>query len=423
VSDAARQLAVLFREQHGRLLALLLRHAGLSRLAAAEDALQQAMLAALRHWPFDGVPQRPEAWLYEVARRALVDEHRGGARRETGHDLDTLPAPRPADDTPVERFARELDDDELALLFAVCDPALPPASQVALALRTLGGFGLRELSAGLLVSEAALAQRLKRARDQLAARGEALAVPPPGELPARRDAVLAAIYLMFNEGYQSAAGDAYARRELCFEAIRLARALAAHPVTGGPIADAFAATLCLHAARLGGRIDADGQPLLLPEQARERWDRGLVALGLRHLDRARGGAVLTRWHCEAAIAAAHATAARHEDTDWPAIVAWYERLLALDPSPAARLAHAIAIGAARGPAAGLAAVDAVLPQLPRERYPFGHAARGDFLARLGEREAARAASGQALAQARSEAERALLARKLQGLEDAPPGDA
>ena len=420
MSDAARQLAVLFREQHGRLLALLLRHAGLARLAAAEDALQQAMLAALRHWPFDGVPQRPEAWLYEVARRALVDEHRGSARRETGHDLETLPAA--SSEAPVERFARELDDDELALLFAVCHPALPPASQVALALRTLGGFGLRELSAGLLVSEAALAQRLKRARDELAARGEALAVPAPTELPARRDAVLAAIYLMFNEGYQSAAGDTYARRELCFEAIRLARALAAHPATGAAVAEAFAATLCLHAARLGGRIDADGAPLLLPEQPRERWDRGLVALGLRHLDRARAGAALTRWHCEAAIAAAHATAARHEDTDWPAIVDWYERLLALAPSPAARLAHAIAIGAAHGPAAGLAAVDAVLPQLPRERYPFGHAARGDFLARLGQRDAAHAAFTEALSQARSDAERTLLARKRRELDDTPPGD-
>lgn len=422
MSEAARQLAVLFREQHGRLLALLLRHAGLTRLAAAEDALQQAMLAALRHWPFDGVPQRPEAWIFEVARRALIDEQRGGARRETGHDLDALPAVSSADGAPVGRFARELDEDELALLFAVCHPALAPASQVALALRTLGGFGLRELSAGLLVSEAALAQRLKRARDELAARGEALAVPPPAELPARREAVLAAIYLMFNEGYQSAAGDDYARRELCFEAIRLARALAAHPVTGGPAADAFAATLCLHAARLGGRIDADGAPLLLPEQPRERWDRGLVALGLRHLDRARAGDALTRWHCEAAIAAAHATAARHEDTDWPLIVLWYERLLALDPAPAARLAHAIAIGQAHGPAAGLSAVDAVLPQLPRARYPFGHAARGDFLARLGERDAAGAAYTQALSQARSDAERMLLARKHRDLDDAPPGD-
>jgi RNA polymerase sigma-70 factor (ECF subfamily) len=421
VSEAARQLAVLFREQHGRLLALLLRHAGLTRLAAAEDALQQAMLAALRHWPFDGVPQRPEAWLYEVARRALIDEQRGSARRETGHDLDALPAVSSADGAPVGRFARELDEDELALLFAVCHPALPPASQVALALRTLGGFGLRELSAGLLVSEAALAQRLKRARDELAARGEALAVPPPAELPARRDAVLAAIYLMFNEGYQSAAGAAYARRELCFEAIRLARALAAHPVTGAAVAEAFAATLCLHAARMGGRIDADGAPLLLPEQPRERWDRGLVAMGLRHLDRARGGA-LTRWHCEAAIAAAHATAARHEDTDWASIVDWYERLLALDPAPAARLAHAIAVGQARGPAAGLAAVDAVLPQLPRERYPFGHAARGDFLARLGQRDAARAAYAEALSQARSDTERTLLARKRRDLDDAPSGD-
>ncbi len=416
MSEAARQLSVLFREQHGRLLALLLREAGLARLAAAEDALQQAMLAALRRWPFDGVPDRPAAWLFEVARRALIDEHRGASRRETGHDLESLSDPHALDATPVERFARELDDDELALLFAVCHPDLPPASQVALALRTLGGFGLRELAAGLLTTEAALAQRLKRARDELATRGGVLMVPPPEQLPARRAAVLTALYLMFNEGYQSAAGSDYARRELCFEAVRLARALAAHPVAGAPQAHALAATLCLHAARLSGRTDADGQPLLLPEQPRDRWDAGLVAMGLQHLDRARGGAALTRWHCEAAIAAAHATAPRYADTDWAAIVAWYARLVALDPSPVPRLAQAIAIGEAHGAALGLEAVEAVLPLLPRERYPFGHTARGDFLARLGRIDSARDAYAQAIAQTRSAAERQVLERKLATLD-------
>ncbi len=416
MSEDAHQLAVLFREQHGRLLALLLRESGLARLAAAEDALQQAMLAALRRWPFDGVPQRPAAWLFEVARRALVDEYRGGARRETGHDLHALADPHTLDAAPVERFARELDDDELALLFAVCHPDLPPASQVALALRTLGGFGLRELAAGLLTTEAALAQRLKRARDALATRGAALEVPAPEALPARRDAVLTALYLMFNEGYQSAAGSDYARRELCFEAIRLARALATHPVAGAPQAHALAATLCLHAARLSGRTDADGQPLLLPQQPRDRWDQGLVAMGLHHLDRARAGAALTRWHCEAAIAAAHATAPRYADTDWASIVEWYARLVALDPSPVPRLAQAIAIGEAQGAAQGLAAVEEVLPLLPRERYPFGHTARADFLARLGRIDAAREAYTLAIAQTRSPAERRVLERKLAALE-------
>ncbi len=416
MSDAARQLAVLFREQHGRLLALLLREAGLARLAAAEDALQQAMLAALRRWPFDGVPERPAAWLFEVARRALIDEHRGNARRETGHELDLLPDPRSLDAAPVERFARELDGDELALLFAVCHPDLPAASQVALALRTLGGFGLRELAAGLLTTEAALAQRLKRARDALGTLGDAaLAVPPPQELPARRDAVLTALYLMFNEGYQSAAGSDYARRELCFEAIRLTRALAAHPVAGAPQAHALAATLCLHAARLSGRTDADGRPLLLPQQPRDRWDAGLVAMGMHHLDRSRSGDTLTRWHCEAAIAAAHASAPRYADTDWRAIVEWYSRLIILDPSPVPRLAQAIAIGEAQGAAEGLAAVEAVLPLLPRERYPFGHTARGDFLARLGRIDAAREAYAQAMAQTRSAAERQVLERKIAAL--------
>jgi RNA polymerase sigma-70 factor (ECF subfamily) len=419
VSEAASRLAVLFREQHGRLVAVLLREAGIAQLAAVEDALQQAMLAALRRWPFDGVPDHPVAWLLEAARNARVDAHRGARRLETGHDLEEVATPRVEDtDVPAGRFARELDDDELALLFAVCHPQLPPASQVALALRTLGGLGLRELSASLLTTEDALAQRLKRAREQLATLDEPLAVPAPEALPARAEAVRVALYVMFNEGYQSAEGSGYQRRAPCLEAIRLARALAAHPTTGGPAADALAAMLCLHAARLSGRVDADGRPLLLPDQPRERWDRGLVALGLRHLDRAARGGTLTRWHCEAAIAAAHAVAPSFEATDWVAVVDWYERLLALDASPVPRLAHAIAVGQARGPAAGLGALEAVLPLLPRDRFPFGESARGDFLARLGRHEEACAAYARAQAQARSDAERGLIERKLAALRGA-----
>jgi RNA polymerase sigma-70 factor (ECF subfamily) len=416
MSEVAQQLAVLFREQHGRLLALLLRHAGIGRMAAVEDALQAAMLGALHHWPFDGIPQRPAAWLLVAARRHLVDQGRGARRWQGDTDPDTLPADLDDSATSTaQRFERELGDDELALLFAVCHPALPPASQVALALRTLGGLGLRELAAGLLCSEAALAQRLKRAREQLAAIDEPLCVPAPERMPARRDAVLAALYVMFNEGYQSAEGSRYERRELCFEALRLARAMAAHPAAGAADADALAALLCLHAARLGGRVDGDGQPLLLVEQARERWDPGLIGLGHRYLQRAARGSSLSRWHCEAAIAAAHASAPRYGDTDWNAIAGWYARLVMLDPSPVPRLAQAIAIGEARGAAEGLAAVEAVLPLLLRERYPFGHTARAEFLARLGRIDAAHEACTLAMMQTRSAAERELLQRKLAAL--------
>ncbi|MFN9792317.1 MAG: RNA polymerase sigma factor [Pseudomonadota bacterium] len=413
MSEVVSRLAVLFREHHGRLLAQLLRHAGTARLAACEDALQQAMVAALRHWPFDGVPENPAAWLFEAARRALIDEHRWASRRETGHALDDLPAAPSPDNR--ERFARELDDDELALLFAVCHPALPPVAQVALALRTLGGLGVRELAAGLLLTEAALAKRLERARERLAALGEPLAVPSPDALPARRDAVLTALYVMFNEGYQSAQGSSYARRELCFQALRLVCALAAHPVAGAPEADVLAALMCLHAARLSGRVDADGTPLRLPEQPRERWDAGLVALGHRHLARAGRGDRLTRWHCEAASAAAHAAAPSYAATDWATIVGWYERLLALDPAPVPRLAHAIALGEARGAAEGLAAVEATLPLLPRERYPFGEAARAEFLHRVGREGEALEAWRAARAQARSDAERALIDARIAAL--------
>ncbi len=384
--------------------------------------MQQAFVAALRHWPFDGVPDNPSAWLATAAGHALLDTLRAGARIDR---LDDEAAPRPelviANDTG-ERFSAELDDDELSLLFSICDPGLPLPAQVALALRLFGGFNLRELAAHLLTSEAALAKRLERARAHLAAQGAA-ALPEPAALPARRDAVLAAIYVMFNEGYQSADGRHYERRELAWEAVRLARALAAHPTTACGAADALAALLLLTGARIGGRTAADGQPLAWKEQLPARWDRGMIALGLRHLGRAARGTVLSSYHVQAAIAAEHARAVDGHAPDWARIVGHYDQLVQIDPTPAPRLARAIAIGQLRGPAAGLVEVDAVMPALPTLRHPFGHAARGDFLAALGRVAEARAAWQAARIQARSSGEVVLIDARLRRIDQADAGDA
>jgi RNA polymerase sigma-70 factor (ECF subfamily) len=410
--SAHAALAATCKASHGRLVAQLARRHGLDRLADIEDAVQQAFVAALRHWPFDGVPDNPGAWLATAARHALLDTLRAGARIEPLDDKDApLPERVHADDRG-ERFAAELDDDELALLFAVCDPALPLPAQVALALRLFGGFNLRELATHLMTGEAALAKRLERARDALAAQGRP-ALPSPDVLPARRHAVLAAIYVMFNEGYQSADGHHYERRELAWEAVRLARALAAHPTTACGEADALAALLLLSGARIGGRTGPDGQPLAWAEQLPARWDRGLIALGLRHFGRAMRGASLTSFHVQAAIAVEHARAVDGSAPDWARIVAHYDQLVRIDPTPAPRLARAIAIGQLRGPAAGLAEVDAVMQALPAARYPFGHVARGDFLAALGRAQDARDAWRSARAQARSVAEAQLIEARLQ----------
>lgn len=405
-------LAELFKAEYGRLLGRLLRQFGFAAFAAAEDAVQQAMLQALRHWPLQGLPQQPLAWLHTTAQRVMLDQLRAAPRHQALPE--TLNEVIEARDAACsgERFGRELVDEELILLLAVCDPALPLGSQVPLALHCLGGLGLRELAAGMLIPEATLAQRLKRARDSLAARAQRFELPGPEQLPQRMTAVLAALYLMFNEGYHSADGQHYSRREWCFEAIRLVRALAAHPTAAAPEVDALAALMCLHAARLSGRLDADGQALLLPEQSRDRWDQGLIAMGFRHLDRAGRGTRLSRYHLEAAIAAAHASAKDYAATDWAAILRWYEALIALDAQAVPRLAHAIALGEVHGPAAGLAAVEQVLPQLPQTRYPFGHCARAHFLRRLQRPAEAIEAYRKALSATRSEAEARLIERQI-----------
>lgn len=355
-------IQALLRSERRRLVALLARGLGLAHLAAAEDALQTACLRALERWPLDGPPQQPAAWLYRVAQRIAIDQLRVQARFEPWPDAE------PAAPALLQRLQGELDDDELALLFAACHPALPPASQLLLALRSVAGFELEQLAPLLFSTPAALAQRLARARSLLA--GQSLALPAGAELAPRRDAVLAALALMFHQGQLAAgrsglapqAGDMLAP---CWEAIRLARALAAHPASSAPEADALAALLLLHGARLSGRIDEAGDPVPLAGQPRERWDAGLIRLGFAHLQRSQRGERLSRWHCQAGIAAEHARAATPEATDWAAIVGYYELLLALDDSAAPRLGHAVALAEAGEPAAARRLLLALLPAVPQ----------------------------------------------------------
>jgi RNA polymerase sigma-70 factor (ECF subfamily) len=373
--------------------------------------VQHALLQALSMWPFKGVPDNPAAWLAVVARNRALDLLRREARHVPLADAalpSALPSallvePRqPASDG---RFDRELNDDELALLFAVCHPALSPETRVTFALKTVCGLAVPQIAAGLLSEPTAVAQRLVRARRQLQSAGVAIEAPPPDALPMRAESVRTALYLMFNEGYSASSGEALVQPEFCVEAVRLARALAQHPVTAGPASDALAALLALTAARLPTRVGPDGVAQLLDDQPREQWDRGLIALGLAHLERSAGGEELTVWHLRAEIAALHATAAP-ADTDWPRIAAVYARLCDLDPSPVAALGRAVAIGRAHGAAAGLAALPAI------EGSPYVEAARGVFLAELGRDDEARAHFVRAHDLARTTPERSLMARRL-----------
>jgi RNA polymerase sigma-70 factor, ECF subfamily len=271
---------------------------------------------------------------------------------------------------------------------------------------------LLQIAAGLLSEPTAIAQRLVRARRQLETAGVAIEAPPPETLPERAESVRTALYLMFNEGYSASSGETLVQPELCVEAVRLARALARHPVTSGPASDALAALLALTAARLATRVGPDGVAQLLEDQPRDRWDAGMIALGLAHLEQSACGAELTVWHLRAEIAALHATASSAADTDWRRIVAVYDHLLDRDPSPVVRLSRAIAVGRADGPAAGLAALPTI------DGNPYGEAARGVFLFELGRRDEARQHFRAALVLARTEPERRLMERRLNA---GPPG--
>lgn len=413
-------LAPLLARERRRVVALLARQLGLAELALAEDAVQTAALRALERWPQDGLPERPAAWLYQVARHWALDQLRAAGRQlslpedDTGL-LPTLPA-------PSGRFAGELDDDELALLFAACHPALPPATQVLLALRSGAGLSLAQLAPLLFSTEAALAQRLARARQRLA--GESLTLPAGAELAPRREAVLTALSLAFHQG-QLASGragapstaDAHEARQACWEAIRLARALAAHPASAAPEADALAALLLLHGARLSGRIDAHGDPIPLAGQPRERWDAGMIRLGLAHLQASQRGEALSRWHLQAGIAAEHALAPRPEATRWPVIVRYYEMLLALDPSEAPRLGAAIALAEAGEPVPARERLLALLPTLPDALRAHGLAALARAAEQAGDRDEAARWLTEAVAQAPDEPQARGLRARLQRLLD------
>jgi len=398
----------LARDSASRLVAVLARRLGAGRIAVAEDAVQHALMRALSLWPFKGIPEKPEAWLSTVARNRALDLLRSESRSLALAD-DLMPL-APAGEMGEGRFDRELNDDELALLFAVCHPALSPEMRVTFALKAVCGLAVSQIASGLLSEPTTIAQRLVRARRQLETANVAIEAPPPDALPERAESVRTALYLMFNEGYSASSGEALVQPEFCIEAVRLARALAAHPTTAGPASDALAALLMLTAARLPTRVGPDGVAQLLDDQPRTQWDRSLIALGLAHLERSAQGEVLTVWHLRAEVAALHAMALTADDMDWPRIASIYEQLAVLDPSPMVGLARAVAIARAEGPDAGLAA----LPSMSGN--PYGEAARGVFLAELGRAAEARRHFEKARALARTDPERRLMTRHLAGLD-------
>ena len=394
------ELARVFREEWGRSVAVLARATG--DLALAEDAVSDAFTTALERWR-DGAPRNPGAWILTVARNRAIDRLR--RERTLARKAELLAR---LQEISLPDGESSLPDERLALMFACCHPELPADVRVPLTLRMVGGLSTAEIAHAFLVPEATLAQRLVRAKRKIREERIPLSVPVDHELPERLRSVLAVLYLVFNEGYASTAGDDLVRNDLCDEAIRLAKLLAVS-MPDEPEVLGLLALMLLHDSRREARSGADGTLVLLEEQDRGRWNRDQIEEGTRLLERALSFARPGPYQLQAAIAAVHAGATRAEETDWPQIAALYRELARIDPSPVVELNRAVAVAMATRPEEGLALVERIQGL---EGYHLLHAARADLLRRDGRRLEAAAAYERALALAPSPVERAFLERRL-----------
>ena len=406
--EVRNAIDAVWRIEAPRLIARLARM--MHDVGQAEDLAQDALVAALEHWPVDGVPDNPGAWLMATAKRRAIDRLRHVAlvddrHRQFGEALEPAPLPAPDDSG---RLDDDIGDDLLRLVFTACHPVLSTEAQVALTLRLLGGLSTDEIARAFLQPEATVAQRIVRAKRTLAERQVGFEVPRRDDLAERLDAVLGVVYLVFNEGYAATAGDDWMRPALCEEAMRLGRVLAGL-LPHEPEVFGLVALMEIQASRTKARTAGDGTPVPLLEQDRSRWDRLLIGHGLAALAHAeRLGGADGAYALQAAIAACHARAPTAEATDWRRIAALYARLAQFAPSPVVELNRAVAVSMASGPAAGLALVEALAAEPALRHYHLLPAVRGDLLWKLERHDEARIEFERAAALTRNARERALL---------------
>jgi len=410
--DAARVREIvdgLYRSDSRRVLATLIRLLGDFDLA--EEALHDAFTIAMERWPQDGVPASPRAWLVSTGRFKAIDAIRRRARHDAS--LEHL-AERAGASAPPPEIDEGVEDDRLRLIFTCCHPALQLDAQIALTLRTVCGLTTEEIARAFLTQPPTLAQRIVRAKSKIRDAGIPYEVPAPEDLPARLDAVLHVIYLVFNEGYAASSGASLTRHDLSAEAIRLGRLLV--EMLPEPEAMGLLALMLLHESRRKARTSATGELVLLEEQDRATWDRAQMTEGIALLERAIGSRRIGPYTLQAAIAAVHAEATNASETDWAQIVGLYEVLVRADPSPVVELNRAAAVAMRDGPAAGLALIDALLARGELADYPHAHTARADLCRRLGRSAEASASYRKALELTSLEPERRFIERRLRELE-------
>ena len=411
--ELSKTIETIYRSESGRILATLVRLLG--DLDAAEEAMHEAFAAALDKWPQTGIPEKPRPWLISTARFGAIDVMRRRARFDGVQKDLALHLETRIGEAPDEE---EIEDDRLRLIFTCCHPALPPEGQVALTLREVCGLTTEEIARAFLITPATLAQRIVRAKAKIREAQSPYEVPTPQELPERLDAVLQVIYLVFNEGYSAAAGAEVTRAELTGEAIRLGRLLTdlkAEPEVSKPEIMGLLSLMLLQESRRAARTSSTGELILLEKQDRSLWNREQIAEGVALVEKALKSHRFGAYTLQAAIAAVHAEAESAAATDWRQIVALYNQLIRIQPSPVVQLNRAVAIAMCDGPEAGLRHIDAVLEQGELANYYLAHSARADMCRRLGRTAEARASYEKALALTQQEPERQFLQERIRQL--------